>query len=357
CTLGVASAAPQIFVPALPAVAMQESPAPPTARDADLAAVLRAAAKLDADSVDERESAQRALEGMKISPSVLCEAIRSAQTSPEQRERLALLGPRALYNSMRGALGVSFSNFGGEATVGMTQPGFDSVRVLRTGDQILAIDGSRISEYRQVRPLIISRDPGQEIELRVLRSGKIINVRVKLGRFDDLNNGMGRGFDAITVSNCEQAWRIRLMLEQREHALSEITTDLTQGDWARAQERATLAQLQPVTIVSRQIRRNLNNFDGSMEVAQPLAVRAIAPDDRLAGGGEPRGGTLASIGTRLQAGRTSNNMLNEIKAMQQRQLDAIIDQLNIPGLDAASKARLEQNLLNLKSMLNDSRIP
>lgn len=356
--LGAASAASQIFVPALPAPVSPAPVLPPVSRDANLAEVLKAAAKLDDDSIDERERAQHVLEQMRITPAVLCEAIASPTTSPEQRERLSQLGPRTLMNTMRGALGVQFSNFGGEATVGVTQPGFDSVRVLRTGDQIVGIDGHRITEYRQVRPLVISRDPGQEIELRVLRAGKFINVRVKLGRFDDLNNGGGRGFDIITTTNCEQAWRVRLMLEHRDRAGSEITTDLSQADWARAQERATLSQAQPVVMVSRQIRRNLNNFDGSMDFAQPQAIRAIAPDYRIVGAGEPRGGTPASLNSnRLQANKNASNMLNEIRAMQQRQLENIIDQLKAPGLDPAAKARLERSLMDLKSMLNDSRIP
>ncbi len=300
-TLGGASAAPS-FVLAVQPVDRPEPLAPnDSTGEATLDAVLRVAAKLDADAIEEREVALLALRDMRIHPSVLCEAIELPKTTPEQRERLSLLGPGSLFATMRGALGVSFSDFGNNATVGFTQEGFDSVRVLRPGDQILAIDGQRIVEYPQVRPLIISRDPGQELELRVLRAGKAITVRVKLGRFVDLRTGMGGG-STITTSQYEEAWRIRLSLAEREHARDEIASDLTQADWARAQERAKLAQSQPITL-PRQIRRNFNNFDGSMDLAQPQAVRAIAPDARFIGGGEPRGGTLWSLNNRLHAAK------------------------------------------------------
>lgn len=52
---------------------------------------------------------------------------------------------------------------------------------LRPGDVILAVDGQKVDEKHPFSRLIRGHKPGEEVELRLLREGKKISVRLKLG--------------------------------------------------------------------------------------------------------------------------------------------------------------------------------
>ncbi len=56
---------------------------------------------------------------------------------------------------------------------------------LAVGDVIIGIDGDDVSGASDVRAAVIAQDPGDEVELRVARSGDERTVEVTLGRRGD----------------------------------------------------------------------------------------------------------------------------------------------------------------------------
>ncbi|MBN2707144.1 MAG: DegQ family serine endoprotease [Deltaproteobacteria bacterium] len=61
---------------------------------------------------------------------------------------------------------------------------------LEVGDIILAVDGDKIDEMRNLPRMIAAKKPGTKVELEVLRLGKTIRVKVVL---DDLESESGEG--------------------------------------------------------------------------------------------------------------------------------------------------------------------
>ena len=53
---------------------------------------------------------------------------------------------------------------------------------LEIGDVIIAIDGDDVTESGQVREAILEREPGDTVEVRVLREGEELTLEVELGR-------------------------------------------------------------------------------------------------------------------------------------------------------------------------------
>lgn len=89
---------------------------------------------------------------------------------------------------------------------------------LRSGDVVLAVDGRATNETNELQSYVLQRDPGEEVTLRIFRSGKEMTFKVKLkgrdGETDspdlvDLDkhsnqNGeplVGIGFDVTPISD------------------------------------------------------------------------------------------------------------------------------------------------------------
>jgi hypothetical protein len=139
-------------------------------------------------------------------------ALRRADLSQEQRVRLRTAARELFLRTPRGALGVEFNTqFGGVPNlIRRVLPNFPAAASLQPGDQILSIDGVRtdstdeFGRSRGVRPMVISRDPGDVVKVLVRRSGREVEVPVRLGRFDELANAL-----AISAPDFAEAWAMR----------------------------------------------------------------------------------------------------------------------------------------------------
>jgi S1-C subfamily serine protease len=91
-------------------------------------------------------------------------------------------------------LGITYSPLSAEEAEGLGLPAGEGARVVevvqggpaaqagvRDGDVILAVDGERVRPPDGLRRLILSRNPGDEVELTVLRSGRELTLAVVLG--------------------------------------------------------------------------------------------------------------------------------------------------------------------------------
>lgn len=111
--------------------------------------------------------------------------------SPEQRERLMDVARSKFMSSPRAAMGIRFfMAITSRVVIERTYPGFSAYDLLEPGDIIVSVDGVKL-EGPASRPTmqsqIISRDPGEVLNLVVRRGKQTLNVQVGLGSFADLD--------------------------------------------------------------------------------------------------------------------------------------------------------------------------
>jgi hypothetical protein len=163
-------------------------------------------AALDSPDVDRRIEATRVLANAPgVTLPQLETALRDPGLSLEQRRRLMAAARQRFFDGPRAAMGVSNSDpVGGRAPVVIrpTQVGFHAMDVLRIGDRLESIDGVRLESWDHCRCVIISHDPGDEVDLGIIRDGVPMQVKCRLGRYDDL--GQGLGADVVAA-----AWALR----------------------------------------------------------------------------------------------------------------------------------------------------
>lgn len=183
-------------------------------------------AALDSSVLRERESAMAALRTSPLLTLDQLEGVLSGEAlSPEQYNRLRVVAKEQFVSSPRAALGVQFDDIGSRSSEGVpiarTIEGFDSERVLKSGDVMYAMSGVRVTSLDDARKIITSHDPGERMTIHLFRNGDPLIVRATLGSFEDLErrpergrnfgvggvglNRGGRGSDVM-----DAAWEIRL---------------------------------------------------------------------------------------------------------------------------------------------------
>ncbi len=206
-------------------------------------------ANLDDPSITVRQEAERSLSGIAMTQAQLEEAIQNPTASPEQRLRLERLGPSVLYHTPRAAVGITFSQTSLE--VGQMHEGFDSQRVLQVGDQIVSVGGHQVYSPVDLRPAIVMHSPGADVTMRVVRQGRPLTLRLKLGDFDALPS---RGWrDSVTFEDCQRAWKLRtsdLQEERRQQSKSNAILDVgvDAAGWERLRQGPGNTSPDPTTM-------------------------------------------------------------------------------------------------------------
>lgn len=114
----------------------------------------------------------------------------------------------------------------------MVVRGFHAAEVLRTGDRVLTFDGVPMRDRDHGVALIVARDPGDEVDLGVIRGGDAITVRVRLGRRDQLDQPALLDGPIVT-----EAWAIRCQaVTAPEREITVIDSGLTLAAWAPVAE-------------------------------------------------------------------------------------------------------------------------
>ena len=157
----------------------------------------------------------------------------------------------------RGRLGVYFSPVSealarafdlprGAAQVGQVLEGTAADEAgLQEGDIIIALDGRQLRDYRDLSQTILNRQPGEEIELTIIRNEEEETVAVTLGELDEdeiqnassesrapssekkkLEESLGFAYEDLANLSEEQARRLRLNLEDLESTEGVIVTDV-----------------------------------------------------------------------------------------------------------------------------------
>lgn len=252
----------------------------------DLASAIAA---LDAPTFDERDVAE---EWLAARPSIrladLFESLTRETLSPEQRARLVRVARLKFLARDPAGLGVEFDQMAQSDGVFIqrTIAGFASAEFLKPQDEIRSVDGLTVWERDQVRAGIISHDPGEIIEIGVMREGRPLIFKITLGSFSSLkNNGGPREADVI-----EQAWALRVAREfRRVH-----------------RDDPSLADRLRLALVPEVGAERWDRLDAQLDRARRLTAQAgeargparVALPDVIVGG-EPRGGLRHEISDRM----------------------------------------------------------
>jgi len=303
---------------AVASASAQQSPGPAAAPS--LTDLVR---NLDAPEAQTRlDAAESIFQSAAITLKQVEGVLRKDPLSPEQRQRLLGIAARRFNTEPRAAMGIqNDGNLGSHGvSIAFLQPGFPAAQVLKLGDRIIAAAGVTIDTWETMRAVIISRDPGDEIPITVVREGATLNLTVGLGDFTRL-----RQPSALDPSILAEAWRLRSRdLQDLELAkAAPIESGLPAAAWA---SQFTL----------------LPDEASDFGATRPGDEGAIA----LVAGGEPRGGVQGPI----QPPIVQRNFNQRGLPGQNRFIPA-------PGpqgapQDAAMFA-LQQQMLALRSLLQD----
>lgn len=262
-----------------------------------------------------------------------------ATLSGEQRERLTQVGIRLFGQMPHGAMGVSFSRAdrGQGVEISGVVAGFDSMRVLQPGDVVLQIDGRDVNAQTDMRAAIISHDPGDEVDMTLLRRGERVVVSLKLGDFDTLRNALApdRGLirDALEM-------RIARRAGQDIKSPEVIEPGIDSARWAKLQveqnERAAVQMRAP---------RNIDANDDGEGGAAPALMSGGA--DRPANGGDV---AFAANPTVLDERAIAE--LNRDRAMLNQQYREALRQLSLKP-DPAQRLMLSNSMRVLQSQIED----
>jgi hypothetical protein len=195
-------------------------------------------ARLDSDDLATRERASIDLQtDVRLTLDALQRRVTdsSRPLTAEQQLRVNEIALRLFKQTPRGAMGVSFAREQTEAgvTIGMAIDGFDAQRVLRPGDIIRELSGVPVFTHDEARAVIVSHDPGDEVRMTILRNNEPMEVTVRLGNFQDLQNAM-----PVSDRTLRDAWAYRCQRTGQMSATgTPIDAGLTQTQWEQLQSR------------------------------------------------------------------------------------------------------------------------
>lgn len=147
-------------------------------------------ARLNADALDERESGERELsEGASGGVDDLLALLASGELDPEAHRRVARAAFALFSSTPRAGMGVEFDTqrqVERGVPIADTVENFPAFELIEPGDVILSAQGVELDSSALLGRIIVAHDPGDVIELRVLREGEPITLRVPLGSFSAL---------------------------------------------------------------------------------------------------------------------------------------------------------------------------
>jgi hypothetical protein len=305
-----------------PAGAQTQPTPPPAPAQQDFLNDLKALVdNLDSEILQQRLDAAKALrERPEINLRTIEGVIRTATLSPEQHRQLVSIAWERFKSEPRPAMGIQSSYNQRGAVLQSVTRGFPAESVLRAGDRIEVADGVKLDEFDTLRHVILSRDPGDEMALSIVREGAVLNVKVTLGRFDELRGQPLTEFSLLTAFRQFRA-RDYFTLGPKEEPLD---SGLAPEAWAMAE---LLAQdTGDVTYIDH------GETDGSQS---PMPVTAAGEPRQ-----EPRIARSPRINARMDEAQVELQMLNAFRQQLERDIEANKAKLNDPNLPESAKDAL-----------------
>ena len=320
----------------------------------DTAALL---ADLDADDLAVREAATRRLSTDPALAMIDIEALLARpDLSPEQAARLLSAARDRFLRSPRAALGVQFENgVTGPVIIAKTFERFPAAGILKPGDEILAVEGQPVvNGWQNFRPLIISREPGESLKLRLRRAGEVIELAAPLGRYSDLPPQR-----ALALDDLARAWETRSQAYAASISLPPVAVS-PEPEWTpRGQGAIDMEWHRRFDADSPRVAM----VPGGHPAGPLSAIDSAVTEPRVVfGGGEFRAPAAppapAAVLRRAAArnnpenqARTQIVMLREQIARAQTEAARLQAALGGPNLDDATRRQLQVRLLNAETQV------
>ncbi|GAB4383857.1 MAG: hypothetical protein Kow0022_04760 [Phycisphaerales bacterium] len=257
-------------------------------------------AKLDSPVLAEREQAGQTLSNLPhFSLEDLETLVAQSELSPEQRLRLRQVGRRLFDSRPLAGMGVQFGGSGAEGVIIQdTIPGFHAAELLKPLDTIRSVNGQRMTTQEDLRWLILSHDPGDVLEVEILRDGRLETLSVRLGVFDDLPNAQ-----RPSPVDLARAFALRWEhLPAPPGRTATIAAGLTIERWASVEAENADAQPDQAWPLTRESGARMISFGGQartfLNVHQAFAQQVWMPDEFV--GSREFGTTIAQVIDRIR---------------------------------------------------------
>lgn len=301
-----------------------------------------------ADFAAREQASQDIADAADLSTGQIEQALSTSGLSAEQRVRLTWAGYRRFASTDRAALGVSFATFASDTPgveITQTIEGFDSVNVVQPGDVLLALGGSPILSFDQARVQIVSFDPGDVVELRLLRQGEPVGAMVRLGSLSTLRGGSSAADEALLRG----AWGARLAragLLVREEAT--LDPGLTPERWSDLGSMVEYASMRRIISPRQAPTNRLANQMG----VQPNRQMLVAPG-RVVAGGSSRGADYYAI---ADFALTAQHRSRARSDSLQRQVDDLRLQIKIRQSQLLAERLPDRIRAQLEQQIRDYRL-
>ncbi len=210
--------------------------------------------RLGSDDLAERERASELLANVAMwDEAILAKACALPDLCWERRARLRNAIYTRFMNSPRPAIGIRMAP-GAESgiLVERLEEGFPARKTLREKDEILVIGGVDLrptkTDQGPLMASIASFDPGDTVDLLVLREGREIELQIELGSWDDLNQ------QARTRQDRVMRDALALRMHRMDYDLDAdtgrpVAAPVSRFDWKQASRRV-VRPTQNVSLVS-----------------------------------------------------------------------------------------------------------
>jgi hypothetical protein len=201
--------------------------------------VLKLTDRLASDEWAQREAAERALAIIgRDAFDVIEQILSTVDLTEEQRVRLERVCWLTFRNLERAGMGIQFPGNPDEsvpARIIQTIRGFDSINVLKPNDLIVEFAGRPIGSSLDLKHAILSRRPGEQVKITIVRGGEVIEDVIQLGSYGSLDNPQ-----PLDEAELRGAWVFRSR-ELRPAERAALSTGVDAEAWRSVVEAGTLS--------------------------------------------------------------------------------------------------------------------
>lgn len=231
-------------------------------------------AQMNSDRLADREASERSMAQLPgLTLSQIERLAGDPARSPEQLHRLRQVARRLFDTRPLAGMGVQFQGFSDEGVIiGDTIDGFPAKGVLVPLDTIFSCNGEPMRTQDDLRWAILSRDPGDVVQLGVTRGTTNLELEVRLGTFTDLPNAI-RPTSVDLAFAFAVRWQ-RVVGEPLSNAIP-LGGTMTIEQWARVEAGRVNDETGPIWPLTRDSASRMIAFGGrprsSLAIRQALA--------------------------------------------------------------------------------------
>jgi hypothetical protein len=301
--------------------------------------------QLSDESFETRESATQQLsdEASGYPLRDLERVLRRTSLTAEQRRRLMQAAFARFAREPRAALGVTSAIGESKVTLQAVRADYPAAAVLKPGDRIESLDGVPLDTFDSLRAIIIAHDPDDEIPVQLVRDGRTISTRVRLGLY-----GANKDFSPV-AQFLPPAWTYRSR-DYRAQELSDpkpIRVSFTPDAWRQGMEDETA---------------ELPRVEGGNPIPVAVGGEAVGDAQRLGFDGhrDAMGDVVFRVGDRpliadAQIAQNRVLLMEQSVAVLRDQIEGLKQLQLRPNVPDRDRVRLQQRIDAMSVMLDQQK--